>query len=224
MSDLNPDREPRRSPVRRAFLGVLRPVLVRSAFWSWALLSLTLAASLMVAHTYAMPRPATDNADLQRSVAASRGPGEQARWLVLHFLYSECRCSQQVLTHLFERRALPDTTERLVLIGAEPEYESAARDAGFVVEVIEPAQLLSRYGLSAAPLLVVADPTDRVRYVGGYSERKQGPELRDLAVITALRSGHESAELPTFGCAVSRSLQTLLDPLGLRTTQANGGN
>jgi len=222
MTEPTLDLEPNSASASGSPWDAVGPVLVRSAFWFWALLSLALAASLMVTHTYTMPRPATDNADLQRALAASRAAGAEPRWLAVHFLYSACRCSQQVLSHLFEREALPDMAERLVLIGEHAEYESAARAAGFEVEVIPPEQLLTRYGVSAAPLLVVADPTDRVRYVGGYTERKQGPVIRDLAVIAALRAGHESAELPTFGCAVSRALQTLLDPFGLRSTQPAG--
>lgn len=224
MTAQNPELAPKSAPAPQSRRAALRTALLRSAFWSWAVLSFVLAASLMVAHTYAMPRPATDNADLQRAVASTRADGDHGRWLAVHFLYSECRCSQLVLSHLFERRALPDMAERLVLIGAHAEYEAAAQRAGFAVEVIVPEQLLVRYGVSAAPLLVVADPEDRVRYVGGYTERKQGPSIRDLAVFAALRGGQQSAELPTFGCAVSRSLQTLLDPLGLRTTTPPNGD
>ena len=84
--------------------------------------------------------------------------------------------------------------------------------------MIEPPELAARYGLEAAPVFVVADPEGELRYVGGYTTRKQGLDNRDLAIITELRAGHDQRELPLFGCAVSRSLQQLLDPLGLRGT------
>jgi hypothetical protein len=201
---------------------LLQRGLFRGAFWVWATVAFVLAATLMVAHSYALPRPETDNPELARALAAERGGPDRQRWLAVHFLYAACRCSQRVLSHLAERKALPDVSERLVLVGAQPTYEAAARKAGFAVDVITPEQLSLRYGLTAAPLLVVADPQDRVRYVGGYSERKQGLELADLAIIADLRAGRVRAELPLFGCAVSRSLQTLLDPLGLRSTTLGG--
>jgi hypothetical protein len=202
----------------------LRAAAVRSAFWLWASAALASAATLMAAHSYALPRPATDNLALQRSVAATRAPSARGRWRTLHVLYSACRCSQRVLTHLSARGALPDVDERLVLVGAHAGYEQAARDAGFAVEVLAPAQLPTRYGLSAAPAFVVADPHDQLRYVGGYTERKQGLALRDLALLAALRAGRASPELPLFGCAVSRSLQALLDPLGLMTKGLEGND
>lgn len=197
-------------------------MLSKAAFWIWASVAFVLAATLMVAHTYALPRPETDNPALARALAAERLPADRQRWQAVHFLYGACRCSQRVLSHLAERKALPDVSERLVLVGAQTSFEAAARGAGYAVDVITPEQLSARYGLTAAPLLVVADPEGRVRYVGGYSERKQGLELADLAIIAELRAGRTRVELPLFGCAVSRSLQTLLDPLGLRSTTPPG--
>lgn len=170
----------------------------------------------MVAHTYALPRPATDDVQLRAAVAATRSPADRGSWRALHFLYTQCRCSQRILSTLFARHPLAGVSERVVLIGAHPEYERAARAAGFDVEVLMPEQLVLRYGAHAAPLFVVADPEDRLRYVGGYSERKQGLDMRDVAILSALTGGRDADELPLFGCAVSSSLRSLLDPLGLR--------
>jgi hypothetical protein len=55
-----------------------------------------------------------------------------------------------------------------------------------------------------------------VRYVGGYTPRKQAADVRDLAVITAIRRGEAVEPLPTFGCAVGRALTDQVDPLGIR--------
>jgi hypothetical protein len=217
-----PSRQSSLARPRARFSGALPRRLLKGAFWVWAAVAFVLAATLMVAHSYALPRPETDNPELARALSAARGPADRQRWLAVHFLYGACRCSQRVLGHLTERKALPDVSERLVLVGAQPAYEAAARQAGYAVDVITPEQLSAHYGLTAAPLLVVADPSERVRYVGGYSERKQGLELEDLAIIAELRAGRARAELPLFGCAVSRSLQTLLDPLGLRSTTPRG--
>lgn len=194
----------------------LRSLVARWTFWSWVCVSFVGAATLMVAHTYALPKPSTDDMQLQAAVAATRSPGAQASWRALHVLYTRCRCSQRILSGLFARRPLPQVSERIVLVGEHAEYERAARRAGFEVDVLTPEQLVARYGAHAAPLFVVADPDDRLRYVGGYTERKQGLATRDVAILTALTAGSDAAELPLFGCAVSSSLRNLLDPLGLR--------
>src|SRR5438034_435644 len=68
----------------------------------------------------------------------------------------------------------------------------------------------------AAPLLVIVDPGDTVRYVGGYTPRKQAADVRDLAVIAAVQRGETVEPLPTFGCAIGRASNSRLDPLGIR--------
>ena len=64
--------------------------------------------------------------------------------------------------------------------------------------------------------MVVIDPGDAVRYVGGYTPRKQADDVRDVAVLEALRRGEPVEPLPTFGCAVGRSLRAKIDPFGIR--------
>jgi hypothetical protein len=188
----------------------------RWAFWFWACLSFVMATLLMVAHTYALPKPATSDPELRAAVAATRNVADGRRFRALHVLYSRCRCSQRILSHLSERGAMASVSERVVLVGENADYERAARAAGFQVDVITPEQLVARYGVTAAPLFLVAGPDDELRYVGGYSERKQGLDLRDVAILKALVAGESSTELPLFGCAVSDSLKKLLDPLGLK--------
>jgi hypothetical protein len=128
-----------------------------------------------------------------------------------------------VLASLFSRGVHTTVRERIVLVGAHAAYESAAHKAGFTVEVIEPEQLKARYRLEAAPVFVVADPRGEVRYVGGYSERKQGLALHDVEILAALTGGQGVRELPLFGCAVSRALQRLMDPLRLTTRFGSEG-
>jgi hypothetical protein len=177
------------------------------AFWLWAVVCLFLVASLMVTHTYALPAPAPQDLKVDA----------HGRWLVLHVLYSRCRCSQRILEHLFARKALPDAAERLVLVGADEGLERRARAAGFTVEVLTPEQLPQRYVLSAVPALAVISPESRVAYLGGYTERKQGPEIEDLKIYERVRAGTRMDALPLFGCAVSEALRDRLDPLSVRS-------
>jgi len=189
----------------------------RVLFWLWAALSLGVTSALMMGHTYALPRPSTANRELRAAIARDRGPEDRGRWLVHHFMYSRCRCSQRVVASLVTRGPLPSVRERVVLVGAHPEYEAALHAARFALDVVTPERLKARYRVEAAPLLVVSDPVGEVRYAGGYTERKQGPAVQDVAIVRALMRGQGASELPLFGCAVSRSLQMMLDPLGLKS-------
>jgi hypothetical protein len=193
----------------------------RSALALWALLVLVVSVSLASAHQLTLPRPATSSSQLARALAAA-GPGAmRGRWSTTHVLYAQCQCSQRIMTHLLRRGAQRDLFERVLLIdaglqGAAPPFAAAASSRGYALELLTPRALEARFGIVAAPLLIVSDGRDEIRYLGGYTERKQGLDIRDQAIVAGLRRGDSSAELPLFGCAVSRSLQELLDPLGLR--------
>jgi len=69
---------------------------------------------------------------------------------------------------------------------------------------------LSRYEIEAAPMLIVLDPSNNVRYAGGYTERKQGPAISDLQIIADTQAAREVSALPVFGCAVSERLRSQL--------------
>jgi hypothetical protein len=201
------------TPDRRAriFRG---PLLV--VFVVWALVSFVGATSLAAGHFYTLPRPPLRDLVLSAAVARLHTGASPDRWSAVHVLYAECRCSQRIVAHLVERGPLAGVDETVVLVGRSEALEASIAGAGFAIALVTPEELERDYHLRAAPLLVVADPVDEVRYLGGYTERKQGPAIRDVEIVADLRSGGAAAELPLFGCAVSRSLQTLIDPLGLK--------
>jgi len=177
---------------------------------------LVVGVTLMVGHWAALPQPQADDVRLEAAVTTlQRGAGPH-RWVALHVVYGKCRCSERILEHLFARSALPDVSETILFVGSSPEYEQEAKRHGYSVLTTKPAELARHYGIAAAPLLVVANSAGRIEYVGGYTDRKQGPDVRDVAIIRGLEHGARATRLPVFGCAVSRSLQKLLDPLGLK--------
>lgn len=188
----------------------------RIVFVGWVFVAFAAATSLAAAHLYTLPRPATSDARLRRAIASHRPSADAGRWRVLHVLYAECRCSRRILGHLAERGPIDGVSETIVLVGGDAAITADAVGAGFALDTVTPSELASEYALEAAPALVVADPSDEVRYLGGYTERKQGPDIRDVSIVDALRREGSTDELPLFGCAVSESLQALLDPLALR--------
>lgn len=187
-----------------------------AAFWLWAVVLLAAVSSLMVGHWYTLPRPDRADESVTRAMASLRLPGEESRWLAVHLLYTECRCSRAILDHLTSTRRPSGVVEKVVLVGDDPSVEGRLRDAGFAVVAIGKAELERRFHVVSAPLLAVVAPDDTLRYLGGYTERKQGPDIRDRALIEEARSRGDAAALPLFGCPVSDELRSLLDPLGLK--------
>jgi hypothetical protein len=178
------------------------------------------AISLMARHELRLPTPTADDPALGQAMneLSSRSEGiatVSSDWSVLHVLYAQCRCSQRLVQHLVEHKRPSGVRERVLLVGNGEEYSAKLKHAGFTVIAATPAELKERYNVEAAPLLVIADPTGRVRYSGGYTREKQGADVRDVAIIDELRSGGAPVELPTLGCAVSDELRKLVNPLRL---------
>jgi hypothetical protein len=200
---------PRRSPWR---------TVLRVAFAAWVLACVVGGAYMLSAHLLTLPAPEITDLGLQRAAVAHRQPFQKGRWLAVHILDQDCVCSLRVLDHLLADPRPADVAERIVLIASSvsPERIAAVAARGFDLDIVTPDELADRYHVEAAPLLVVLDPGDRLRYVGGYTPRKQAADVRDVAVVEALRRGQPVDPLPTFGCAVGRSLRRKVDPLGLR--------
>ena len=191
--------------------------VVRGVFAVWVALCLVAGGYMLSSHLLTLPTPELSDLGSQHSAIAQRRSTQQGRWLVVHILDQECKCSLRVLDHLLAGPRPADAVERVVLIGKVSPTQSAAILArGFDLDVVTPDELAERYRVQAAPLLIVIDPADRVSYVGGYSSRKQSADLRDVAIVAALRRGEPVTPLPTFGCAVGRSLRARIDPLGIR--------
>ncbi|HZU84843.1 MAG TPA: hypothetical protein VE987_18055 [Polyangiaceae bacterium] len=174
----------------------------------WFASMLLVGAGLLARHVVALPVPASDR--LAASVDVLRSSASRGRWLAVHVLYAECRCSQRVADHLLSTARPTDWSEMVLWVGSPP--PAAALDQRFDVRRIEAIDL-ARYGIESAPMLVAVDPGGRVRYAGGYSERKQGPVDDDLRILDAARRTALVASLPVFGCAVSDRLRRELRAL-----------
>lgn len=187
-----------------------------AAFWLMIPSLVVVVATMMVGHWVTLPKPAADDQHLRQALSELRNPGEQNQWVGVHVLYSDCGCSGRVLEHIFSSERPAGFAEKILLVGHHEEFEAGARKAGLDVTVLKARELKERFGLESAPLFIVLDPAGALRYVGGYTERKRGLAIRDLEIVSELRAGGESYELPLFGCAVSQRLQEILDPLGIK--------
>jgi len=186
----------------------------RGFFVAWFLAVLIPGVYQLAEHTLSLPKPVPEK--LQAAMIANR-PRDATGWVVLHVLYAECGCSGRVADRLTQRGLIPGVAERVIIVG-EPKDDlvERLRAHGLSVELTDAKDLSDRYGIVAAPVLVVADPGGTVRYVGGYTEQKRGPAIRDTAIVASLERGEQVDALPILGCAVSRDLQRQVDPLGLK--------
>ena len=185
-------------------------------FWLLAPTSVVIGAILMVGHWYTLPVPVIDDPYLVRALADLRPPAHRNSWMAVHVLYAQCRCSLRIFEHLFETSRPREIHEQILLVGAHPEFERHAHERGFAVHVLTPSDLKRTYRIESAPLLLVLDPSNRIRYAGGYTDRKQGAAIRDLEIISQLAAEGSTETLPLFGCGVSKELQEFLDPIGIK--------
>jgi hypothetical protein len=174
------------------------------AVGAWFAGSLLLGAGLLARHVVALPAPASTPL-LGASLASLRSPRDGGRWMAVHVLYAECRCSLRIVEHLVQTERPAGWSEIVLWVGVSPPEDTLAQH-GFDVRRIT-REVLSSYGIEAAPLLVALDPADHVRYSGGYTDRKQGPVIDDLRLLAEARGDGSIAALPVFGCAVSDRLQ-----------------
>jgi hypothetical protein len=183
------------------------PVSVgRFAVTVWFGAMLAVGAALLAKHVIALPAPAKDQ-KLAASLSALRLPDEQGKWLAFHVLYSECRCSQRVVAHLLATTRPLGWAEVVLWVGNQA--SDPALDQHYRVNRRTSTEL-ARLGIDAAPLLVVLDPQGGLRYVGGYSDRKQGPVLDDLRILAQAQRPGVLASFPVFGCAVTERLKEQL--------------
>lgn len=180
----------------------------------WAGILTIAVSSLMAGHWVTLPHPEAGDQFVANVQLA--GSEDSSPIATFHFLYGDCPCSRRVLNHVIDRKAIDHANERIVLIGEDPQQQLAAENAGFDVDTVTPEGLMERYGIESAPLLVVTRADGTILYSGGYTSRKQGLDYQDTDAINSALAGNVMEGLPPYGCAVSKRLQDMIDPLSLK--------
>jgi hypothetical protein len=175
-----------------------------------------LMAALAIGHQYALAP--LDRRDARLSAGLAQLLSDARGWAAIHVLYTECRCSQRIFAHLRTSRRPADLHELVLLVGDDRDRAIATPLAarGFELVSVAAETLAARFGIEGAPTFVLVDPARSVRYLGGYTRRQQGPDIRDLAIVRQVRQGDELPDLPVFGCAVSQRLKAVFDPFAIR--------
>ncbi len=179
----------------------------------WAFVALVGVGTLAAGHLLTLPTPTTFD---PRLVQAMQPTDQDPRWSATHFLRGECGCSQRIATYLIARRPLPNVRERVVLVTGDDALHGRLAAAGFSVVEVTEEELLGTFGVEGVPLLAIATERGDVRYVGGYTARKQGPVPQDRTILRDLQAGKPVEALPMFGCATNEKLRQATDPFGIR--------
>lgn len=145
--------------------------------------------------------------------------GKKDSWSLTHVLSAKCKCSQRVTKYLEERGPQKDVAEEVLVVGEVSPEISHLKIKGFSVRKVSITELstedLNRLGV---PFLLITTPKGETVYAGGYSERsvQDGGPLRDLEILRSLQGHGTPKAFPIFGCAISRKLQKLVDPLAMK--------
>lgn len=169
----------------------------------------------MVSHWVALPVPT--NAQALVNTAASKSNASQDI-KVFHVLLKSCPCSRRIVEHLQNREAISGVAEYIVLVGSAAESDDFnwTFPAHFEVCTQTKDEVVQKMGIESAPLLMVTQEESGLVYSGGYTNRKQGLEIQDVQIVETIKGGNRPEALPVLGCAISKKLKTVVDPLGLK--------
>jgi len=179
----------------------------------WAAVMAFVCATLMIGHWIPLPAPQVGT---RLQIGYISPANDSASWKAFHFLSCECTCSQRILKHLLDREPLQNMDEVIVCIGESDQNCELLFHCKYTVVWVKPEELKSKYNVESAPLLVVLDSDKIIQYSGAYTTRKQGFAIQDVSIISRTRDGESIPPFPLFGCGMSRDLQALTDPLGLK--------
>ncbi|MGC4079504.1 MAG: hypothetical protein QM702_21180 [Rubrivivax sp.] len=186
-----------------------RRTVARTLVVAWFVAMTAISAVLLGRHLLAFPQPADDAGQLRTLASDTRVMS------VVHVLYAQCRCSQRIVDHLVTSERPHGVVETVLLVGDDDGAAARLVAHGFRVVTTTVDELGSRWRVTAVPLLVVIAPGGRVRYVGGYAARKQGPDPQDLAIIAIARGEGRLSSLPVYGCAVAGEVAERLGAKGV---------
>jgi hypothetical protein len=192
------------TPAKKDWIG-------KSMLAAWMVVTLVGLAALSLKHMASLPEPA-DEALLTRAMLQLRR-SSTGNFLV-HVIYAECSCARALFAHLVARRPFPGAEEAILFVGADPRKQESAKRAGFAFTTVSAQELAFRFGLEAAPVLIVFDSAGRLRYAGGYYSHPAAISPLDERIYAQVAAGANVEPLPVFGCAVSSRLQKSLNPLG----------
>src|ERR1700686_533821 len=94
------------SPERTRWIG-------RLTLLPWFVIMAVVSATLLSRHLIALPRPNT-HGPIVSAIARLRRPEDRNRWLAVHALDANCRCSMRIARHLVDDPRPGDLVEHVL--------------------------------------------------------------------------------------------------------------
>jgi len=183
---------------------------------AWALVLLGVIAALSLRHAASLPLPNDEARLADAAMQLRRASGKN---FLVDVIDSDCSCARSLFGHLVSRGPFRGVEELILFVGADPKKRELAERSGFEFAALSDNELISRFGIESAPVLLVFNAAGRLRYAGGYYDHPAAITPVDERIHRQLDSGAHVEPLPVFGCAVSQRLRDALDPLRLRSSK-----
>ena len=180
----------------------------------WILWGISISALLMLMHSWHLI--SFDLPSFARSPAAHSAFDDRQvdQWYVYHILGEGCSCSKVVMNFLTSRGELAGVNEKILWVGKREDWKNKAKDSGFGFELVKYKERSEFAGL---PAMLIFHGTQQ-KYSGGYAERFISTEAQIQAdeIIKKTMDNKALASLPIRGCALSKKLQSYIDPLNMK--------
>lgn len=139
---------------------------------------------------------------------------ETNQWGMIHILGQGCGCSEIIGEYLIKRGPIKNHQERVYIIGEHHELAQNLKKSGFQVKKID--EFENR--IEGVPMLIVHNDKGKSLYSGAYTKGVVTPisKILDLNIFKSIKENKPTKDLLVAGCAVSKELQSKLDPLGLK--------
>lgn len=182
---------------------------------SWVIAILFVTSTMHAGHLVSFKNSVVSNLEEIGILEKSK------KWGMVHVLGKGCSCSEFVADHLIKRGPKKDADEKILIVG-DFDYSKKLKEAGFNVGEYKNTKGF----IKGVPMLVVHDADNTVQYSGGYAPHVITPvtPIEDLKIYKDLQHGSKDViAYGIMGCAVSKKLQKLLDPLNLKYTGVSNG-
>jgi hypothetical protein len=196
--------------VERSILVARKDRIGKSLLAGWVVIALVGLAALSVNHMASLPE-SNDEALLSRAMLQLRRSSSDN--FLVNVIYSECSCSRALFAHLMARHSFPGAEEAILFVGVDANKQELAHRAGFTFTEVSGEDLSLRFGLEAAPVLIVFNSAGRLLYAGGYYAHPATITPLDETIYSQVAAGATVKPLPVFGCAVSLRLRQSLSLL-----------
>lgn len=140
----------------------------------------------------------------------------QNKWTKLHFLGSDCKCSETVLNELLKRGPEKENEEKVFILGKNDEWKKQLITKGYHVIEASMDEFEKTYSIKATPQLVILDDKKTILYSGGYSANRNPSSIDDQVIVDALKGNKPQKERPIFGCVNGTLNRKNTDPLKLK--------